>query len=152
LEVYSDASWLAQFSVTGGLIYYRGCLVSWWSRRQRSVSHSSAEAEYFAASAASREAIYIRDLLDDLGMGMRTATPLLLDSKAAINLASDPVAFKKTKHILRAAHELRDRVARGLFTARYVEAANQLADIMTKPLRVHLHRSMLNRILPLRNA
>ena len=78
---------------------------------------------------------------------MTSATPLLLDSKAAINLTQDPVAFKKTKHILRAAHELRDRVARGLFTARYVEAANQLADIMTKALRVHLHKSMLNRIL-----
>ena len=74
-------------------------------------------------------------------------TPLLLDSKAAINLALDPVAFKKTKHILRAAHELRDRVARGIFTARYVEAENQLADIMTKALRVHLHRDMLSRIL-----
>ena len=93
--------------------------------------------------------MYIRDLLEDLGMGVKTATPLLLDSKAAINLAADPVAFKKTKHILRAAHELRDRVANGLYIAQYVEAANQLADIMTKPLRVHPHRSMLNRILPI---
>ena len=90
----------------------------------------------------------MRDLLEDLGLSVVGATPLFLDSKAAINLASDPVAFKKTKHILRAAHELRDRVARGLFTARYVEAANQLADIMTKALRVHLHKSMIDRILP----
>lgn len=150
--VYSDASWLASFSISGGLIYYHGCPVNWWSRRQRSVSHSSAEAEYFAASAASREGIYIRDLLEDLAMPVSGPTPLLLDSKAAINLASDPVAFKKTKHILRAAHELRDRVARGIFTARYVEAANQLADILTKPLHVHLHRSMLERILPMPSA
>ena len=85
-------------------------------------------------------------------MGVKEATQLLLDSKAAINLAADPVAFKKTKHILRAAHELRDRVAKGLFRAQYVEAANQLADILTKPLRVHLHRSMLNRILPATDA
>jgi hypothetical protein len=152
LEVYSDASWLSKLSVSGGIIFYRGCAVCWWSRRQRSVSHSSAEAEYFAASSASREAIYVRDLLEDLGCGMLGPTPLLLDSKAAINLAADPVAFKKTKHILRAAHELRDRVAKGLFTARYVEAANQLADIMTKALRVHLHRDMLNRILPERKT
>ena len=149
LTIYSDASWLARFSVSGGIVYYLNCPVTWWSRRQRSVSHSSAEAEYFAASTASREGMYIRDLLEDLGMGVKTATPLLLDSKAAINLAADPVAFKKTKHILRAAHELRDRVANGLYIAQYVEAANQLADIMTKPLRVHLHRSMLNRILPI---
>ena len=80
-------------------------------------------------------------------MGVRAATPLLLDGKAAINLAADPVAFKKTKHILRAAHELRDRVARGLFTARYVEAANQLADIMTKPLRDSLRVAGRGRVI-----
>jgi len=72
---------------------------------------------------------------------------MLLDSKAAINLAQDPVAFKKTKHILRAAYELRDRVHRGLFSMQYVEAANQLADIMTKGLRIHLHKSMNKRLL-----
>ena len=59
------------------------------------------------------------------------------------------MAFKKTKHILRAAHELRDRVAKGIYVAKYVEAANQLADIMTKALRVHLHRDMLGRLLGL---
>ena len=66
-------------------------------------------------------------------------------------MALDPIAFKKTKHILRAAHELRDRVAKGLFRAEYIEAAEQLADILTKPLRVHLHRAMLSKILPIYN-
>ena len=84
---------------------------------------------------------------EDLNMTVKSATPMMLDSKAAINLAQDPVAFKKTKHILRAAHELRDRVHRGLFTAKYVEASNQLADIMTKGLRVHLHKSITPRLL-----
>ena len=48
-----------------------------------------------------REVRQPRDLLEDLEMAMQTATPLLLDSKAAINLAADPVALKKIKHILR---------------------------------------------------
>ena len=147
VTIYSDASWLSDLSVSGGLIFYQGCLVTWWSRRQKSISHSSAEAEYFAASVASREGLYIRDLLEDLGTPVKGPTPLLLDSKAAISLTQAPVAFKKTKHILRAAHELRDRCARGMYRAEYVEAANQLADIMTKALRVNLHRSMLGRIL-----
>ena len=41
---------------------------------------------------------------EDLGYPVSGPTPLLLDSKAAINLADDPVAFKKTKHILRDYH------------------------------------------------
>ena len=50
-------------------------------------------------------------------------------------MAADPVAFKKTKHILRAAHELRDRVARCVFAPKFVESAQQLADVLTKSLR-----------------
>ena len=124
-----------------------GIMITWWTRKQKSISHSSAEAEYFAASMASREGLYIRDLLEDLGLVEKGPTPLMLDSKGAISLTEDPVAFKKTKHILRAAYELRDRVARGQFRAEYVEAAGQLADIMTKGLRPPLHREMMPRLL-----
>ena len=112
LQVYSDASWTVGNSVSGGAIFYMSCLVAWWTRRQKSVSSSSAQAEYFAAALASREGTYLRDELEDVGLTVTGPTPLLLDSKSAIDLAYDPVAFKKTKHILRAANELRDKVAR----------------------------------------
>jgi len=49
----------------------------------------------------------VRDLLEDLGFGVIVPTPLFLDSKSALDLAADPVAFKKTKHILCHAYELR---------------------------------------------
>ena len=147
LEVYSDASWLTRNSVSGGLILYRRCPIAWWSRLQKSVSASTAEAETFAAALASREAIYVRDLLADLSFGVTRPTPLYLDSKAALDLAVDPVAFKKTKHILRHAFELRDRVARRLFTPSFVPSEDQLADIFTKALRVAPHQTMLHRLL-----
>ena len=76
-------------------------------------------------------------------MAISGPTPLLLDSKSAIDLTFDPVAFKKTKHILRAANELRDRVAREIFKPTYVEAALQRADVLTKPLGPTAHRSHL---------
>ena len=124
-------------------------MIAWWTRRQRSVSASTAEAEYFAASLAAREGVFIRDLLDDLGFGVTSPTPLLLDSKAAINLAEDPVAFKKTKHILRAANELRDRVARCVYAPEHVASADQLADVLTKPLRPGAHAAALDSLLGL---
>ena len=79
---------------------------------------------------------------------MTGPTPLLLDSKSAIDLAYDPVAFKKTKHILRAANELRDKVARDVFTPTYVEAAEQRADMLTKGLGPAAHQAQLVRMLP----
>ena len=57
-----------------------------------------------------------------------------MDSKSAIDMAHDPVAFKKTKHIMREAHYLRDLVARRVYTPEHVASADMLADIFTKPL------------------
>ena len=147
LTVYSDASWTANNSVSGGAIFYMGCLLAWWTRRQKSVSSSSAQAEYFAAATASREGVYARDLLDDIDRPVTGPTPLLLDSQSAVELTYDPVAFKKTKHILRAANELRDRVARDVFKPEYVPAADQLADILTKPLGPTAHQALMPRLM-----
>ena len=147
VDVYSDASWATKNSVSGGLVRYLACPVVWWSRRQRSIAASTTEAEYFSAALASREGVFVRDLLDDLGFSVTRPTPLYIDSKSAIELASDPVAFKRTKHILRHAYELRDRVMRRVFTPEFVDTANQLADILTKGLRAAPHRVLLDRLL-----
>ena len=49
-------------------------------------------------------------------------------------MAHDPVAFKKTKHIMRESNYLRDLVARRVYSPEYVVSAQQLADILTKAL------------------
>ena len=54
------------------------------------------------------------------------------DSKSAITLAFDAVAFKNTKHILRAAYFLRDLVAREVTTVKHVAGSTMIADILTK--------------------
>jgi hypothetical protein len=71
----------------------------------------------------------------------------MLDSKSALDLAADPVAFKKTKHILRHAYELQDRVLRRIFEPQFVDTDHQLADILTKGLRVAQHKAVLNMLL-----
>ena len=69
----------------------------------------------------------MRDFSSDIGFGPSSATPLWLDSKAAIDMTLDPVAFKKTKHILRAAQFLRDLVARDVVTLRHVPGKIMIA-------------------------
>ena len=54
------------------------------------------------------------------------------DSKSAVALAFDPVAFKQTKHILRAAEFLRDLVAREVVTLQHVPGKTMVADLLTK--------------------
>jgi hypothetical protein len=134
LEVYSDADWATRYSTSGCLILLFGCPMHWHSRLQRSVSHSTAEAEYIAASAAAREAVFFRELLHDTDRLAPGPTRLLMDSKSAIDMAFDPVAFKKTKHVLRDAEYLRDLVAREVLSPFHVETKRMIADIMTKAI------------------
>ena len=54
------------------------------------------------------------------------------DSRSAILMAFDPIAFKKTKHILRSAEFLRDSVAKEIVTLQHVAGKANIADILTK--------------------
>lgn len=110
---------------------------------QRSVSLSSAEAEYFGAMMAARDVIFIRELLADLAIVLACASNIFSDSKSAVGMAYDPVSFKKTKHILRAAEFLRDLVARGVISLSHVAGTTMVADLLTKAVsRVIYHTLM----------
>ena len=132
LESFVDSSWATKFSCSGGMFFYYGCLFHWFSKMQRSVTLSSAEAEFFGAMLAAKEVIFIRELLIDLGIPVDAASVIKCDSKSAVGMAFDPVAFKKTKHILRAAEFLRDLVAREVVSVEHLPGAVMLADVLTK--------------------
>ena len=132
IQTYTDADWSSRLSTAWAVIMLYGCAIHWHTRLQRSVSHSTAEAEYVAASMAVRELIFLREVLQDMGVSVDSPTPLLMDSKSAIDMAFDPVAFKKTKHILRDAYYLRDLTAREVVRPEHVPSARQVADIFTK--------------------
>ena len=131
-EVYVDSSWSTRFSCSGAMFFIHGCLFFWFAKMQHSVSLSSAEAEYFGAMMAARDILFIRDLLLDLGIIFDGPTPLFLDSKSAVDMSFDPVAFKNTKHILRAAEFLRDLVRKEVVMPSHIPGAIMLADLLTK--------------------
>lgn len=132
LRVFVDASWSAKFSISGGLIDYMGVPVHWLSKTQRSVSLSSTEAEYFAASLMAREVVFFRELLKDLDRMQVGPTCMLTDNKGVIDLSNDPVAFKKTKHILRATQFIRDLCARRVMRLEWISGVQNPADLFTK--------------------
>ena len=147
LQTYSDADWSTKFSTAGCVAFLYGCAVHWHTRLQRSVSHSTAEAEYVAASMASRETCFLRELLLEFGRLKPGPTTLFMDSKSAIDMAFDPVAFKKTKHILRDAEYLRDLVARQVIVPRHVPSAEQVADAFTKALPRLVFHALRDRLV-----
>lgn len=143
LEIYVDSDWAVQFSSSGALFFYAGCLVHWFAKMQRSVSFSSAESEMFGAILAAKEGIFLRELLADAQRLMNKPTCIYSDSKSCVDLAYDPVSFKKTKHILRAAKGLQDYVARNVFSMTHIAGVVNLADILTKAQSVAVFTQLM---------
>ena len=99
---------------------------------QKSVSLSSAEAEFFGAMLAARDVVYLRDLLVDFDISVDSASSLWSDSGSAVKMAFDPVSFRNTKHIMRAAEFLRDLVNRGEIIVHHASGRVMVADLLTK--------------------
>ena len=58
-------------------------------------------------------------------------------------MAFDAISFKHTKHILRAAHFLRDHVMKEDVTLRHVAGVIMIADILTKAVARQLFLQLL---------
>jgi hypothetical protein len=60
--------------------------------------------------------------------------PLMCDNTSAISITKNPVYHKRTRHLERRHHFLRDHVEKGDIEMRYVDTEQQLAYIFTKPI------------------
>lgn len=135
---YSDADYAGDIvtrrSTTGYIFMISGGAVSWTSQRQSMVSLSTTEAEYVAASAASKELVWLRRLLNDIDCQCDQPTTLFVDSQSAIKLIKNPEFHKRTKHIDILYHFIRERYIRGDLILKYVNTNEQCADFLTKVL------------------
>jgi hypothetical protein len=135
---YVDADWAGDTvdrkSTSGYLFQIGDSSVSWSSRKQMSVALSSTEAEYVAAAYASQEAVWLRQLLNDLGEPAVEATRIYEDNQGCIKLATSERINARTKHIDIRHHHLRDLAENGIIELIYCETDKMIADAMTKPL------------------
>jgi hypothetical protein len=139
LEAFADSSFgsepvLKSRSQTGYIVYLGGGPVDWSSTLQTVVALSSAEAEFIAAFSASRNISYFRELLSELTIVSDGATIIWEDNTACIAMSKNPINHKNNKHILRKYHYLRDLVDAGIIRLEYIVTADQVADLLTKPV------------------
>lgn len=137
LHGYCDADFAAdpdtRRSITGFVFKLAGGAISWSSKRQPTVAASTTEAEYMAASAAVKEALWLKHLLNDFGITTGTVS-ILGDNQSALKLLRNPISSGRTKHIDVAHHFARERVARKEIDFSYIPTAEQVADVLTKAL------------------
>jgi hypothetical protein len=142
---WTDSDWAQDLdsrrSVGGYVFDVAGGSVSWASKQQPTVALSTTEAEYMAVLNATKEAIWLRVLLEDLGFPQVSATTLHADNLGCITLTNGTVTHSCAKHINIRHHFIHERVANLEIDLQYISTKEMLADILMKqPLRKAFER------------
>ncbi|XP_050340599.1 uncharacterized protein LOC126767022 [Bactrocera neohumeralis] len=100
---YADVDWggctTDRHSHTGYIFLLSGAAIRWKSQKQRTVALSSTEAEYVSLAESAKEAVYLRSLLNEIGLQKLAEVIIYVDNRAAQCLANDTVFHARTKHI-----------------------------------------------------
>ena len=119
---------------TSGYVFKIGeCIISWNSSRQKIVSLSSTEAEYISLVSSVKEAIWLKQLVNELEFEQPQIT-IHCDNKSAICLANNPEFHSRSKHIDVRFHFIREKVSEKTIALKFIPTDEMVADMMTKGL------------------
>ncbi|KAH9129405.1 hypothetical protein LEN26_009000 [Aphanomyces euteiches] len=152
MHVFTDADWAGdksnRRSTTGCIVEVYGAIVHWFSKQQATVALSTMEAEYVAACVGTQEALWIKQLMAEIGLeSSKTPAYLWCDNQSAIKKKSNDVSSTRAKHMDIKYHFVRDEVKRGATIIGYCATDGMPADGLTKALsvdRLEAARKMLH--------
>jgi hypothetical protein len=136
---YSDADYASDLdtrrSITGSVFLLSGAAVSWSSKIQHSTALSTAEAELMACADTGKQALWMRQLLLDLGWDVPSIR-ILVDNQATVAMLKNQNVSNRSKHIDVRYFFLREHIEGGSVIVDFVSTHSNVADLLTKALPV----------------
>ena len=102
LICYSDADFggckIDRKNTSGTCHFFGNSLVSWHSKKQNSVTLSTAEAEYIAVGLGCAQVLLMKQTLSDYGLTF-SHVPIKCDNTSTISISKNLMQHSRTKHI-----------------------------------------------------
>eukprot|EP00253_Pinus_taeda_P019154 PITA_19154 len=108
--------------------------ITWACKKQSAISHSSVEVEYRGVVEASKQALWLHQILSEFGFQKQHLTTLWCDNQSAIKLCKDPIQHQRSKHLELHMHFIRKLIHDHVLEVQYFSTDDQVADIFTKAL------------------
>jgi hypothetical protein len=138
VTAYCDSDWGGDQdegkSTTGYCMFINNNLVSWNTHKQETVSLSSAEAELYAIVDATKEIMWLVQLLREMNVKVITPVTLFTDNQSAIKMATHTAEYDRSKHIRIRTAFVRENMNNNTINLTYIPTEHQLADMFTKAL------------------
>ncbi|KAL2245889.1 UNVERIFIED_CONTAM: hypothetical protein Sindi_2857100, partial [Sesamum indicum] len=147
---YCDADWAScldsRRSLIGFCVFLGKALISWKTKKQTTVSCSTAEAKYRSLAATVCELRWLSYLLADFGISVSLPISLFYDNKAVVHILANPVFHECTKHIEIDCHLVRDAYKEGFVAPVLVRSFAQVAYIFTKAIPLQTFHSFMSKL------
>lgn len=147
--IYADASYGGEEdakSRSSYLMMVFGAPVIWFSKKQPTTALSSTEAEVMALVEGIKEALWMRDFLEELGMKINSPTITYQDNQSVIAIAANPIHHARIKHMEIKTHFIRENIENGIVKLVYCPTELMIADVLTKPLPSKQHMELIRRM------
>ena len=127
-----------RISVYGYILEFCGAPIAWKSKGGKSVTLSSTESEYVAISELAKEILFVKQVLESIGIKVQLPIVVGVDNVGAIYLANNHTTSQRTKHIDIRHHFVRQYIEDGIIKIEFVRGEDNDADIFTKNTTGHI--------------
>ncbi|KAL9239098.1 hypothetical protein vseg_013449 [Gypsophila vaccaria] len=150
IHAFSGADWAGDkdnyVSTSAYLVYLGKNAIVWASKKQKSISRSSTEAEFRVVSHTTSELLWIKSFFMVLGLTFKGPPTIYCDNLCATHYSANPVFHSRMKHVALTFHFVCEQVQDGCLRVAHISGDDQLADALTKPLPRPKFESLTSKI------